>query len=508
MSQPQAAKPSRLSRRSKAILWSAVVVVTLLPALWEWKYAPQLNADDRGQYLMHAEALAEGRPYTDIGYIYTRYASRTGPRIAPPGWPLTLAPLVKLVPQSETPIKLVVLMSLVAFIAVSGQYFARRFDFWLGIATALTVGIALQASVTPAFGLADITFAALIWGVISLIDSSRPWSGSRTALITAAGLAAFLYRTAALPLIPAVFLFAIVRRREQRWRPLVPLLVWSAYFAFSFGALEVGRLPPVPDGIMAQPVASEASPQDPGCCPVVVSLGRRAWNYRSASFESHLYPLPWAWGNDLYHAASSALMLVGLILWLASARRHFLPLFALTYAAMLILSSAGSNRYLWPLFPVLAFALFRGVQWAVQFAFPRLRAGQVTALIAGALAMGALFRQAAGPAPWPLVSHPSVQELFRAVENEDARATVRVGFSKPRTLSWETGVPAMPLFTARPEIVFDELRRQRITHVAVGSLGLRPEIATFWRGLVVDHPERFVVEFTNQDFDLYRLVPQ
>ena len=81
-----------------------MVVLTPLPALWEWKYAPEPKRDDRGQSLMHAEALAEGRPYTDIDYIYSQYSPRTGPRIAPLGWTLTLVPPRKISPRNLSPI--------------------------------------------------------------------------------------------------------------------------------------------------------------------------------------------------------------------------------------------------------------------------------------------------------------------------------------------------------------------------------------------------------------------
>ena len=507
MTQPGDGKTNIVPQRSRVLAWSAVMALVLLPSLWEWKYAPELDLDDRGQYLMHAEALAEGRPYTDIGYIYSHYSPKTGPRIAPPGAPLTLAPILKISPHNQTPFKLLVLMSLVAFIGISGQYIARRFDVWLGIVTALITGIALQADVIPAFGLTDITFAALVWAVIALADSSRPWSMSRTTLITAVGIAAFLYRTAAVPLIPAVFLFGIIQFREQRFRPLVPLLVWSAIFTLSYQVLKIGRIPPDPNGVVPSPVEFGGLPPDAGCCKSLIRLGREAWAYREGVFNSHLYPFPWGSGNDLYHLASAGLMIVGLIYWLPRARRQFLAMFALTYAAMLLLSPIGATRYLWPLFPVLAFAFLWGLRWAIGIAFPRLCASRATALIASLLAVGALARQAASPAPGPLVSHPALQELFRVVEDANARSGMRVAFSKPRTLSWETGVPAMPLIVARPEMIFEELGRQRITHVVMGSLGLQPWRTDFWRRFVADHPNRFQLEFRNPGFSLYRLVP-
>ena len=54
--------------------------------------------DDFAQYIHHARNLATGVPYAATGYIYNPYNPTIGPRTYPPGFPLLLAPVVKLLP--------------------------------------------------------------------------------------------------------------------------------------------------------------------------------------------------------------------------------------------------------------------------------------------------------------------------------------------------------------------------------------------------------------------------
>ena len=51
-----------------------------------WSDPPSAVEGDYAHYLLHAKALAEGRSYSDIGYIYTPL-NLVGPRLQPPGWP-------------------------------------------------------------------------------------------------------------------------------------------------------------------------------------------------------------------------------------------------------------------------------------------------------------------------------------------------------------------------------------------------------------------------------------
>ncbi len=480
-----------------------ILLISVLPALWEWRYAPELAGDDRGQYLMHAEALAEGRAYTDIGYIYSDLVPQAGPRIAPPGLPLTVAPILALAGRSEFLLRLFTVMSFVAFIFVAGRYFAHRDEAWQGFLAALLVGIALQARFIPSALVPDFMFAVLIWTVIALVDSPLPWSRRRTTLITACGVGAFLYRTAALPLIPALAVFWMMNLRTLRLRPLVPLLVWLAVFGIGYGLLNVGAIPSIPEGTELGAIA--ASEQAPALLDRLGRMATRAWMYRGAIFESHLYPFPSKPFNAGYHVVSLALMAVGLALWIGGAWRRFVVLFAVMYCGMLLVIPVKASRYLWPLFPIFAFGLVRGVAWVADRLPPAGRGARYTAAAMGLMALLALGRQAASPPPGPLISDPALQSLFRTARQRHALVPMRAAFVKPRIFAWETRIPTISLMTAPRDMLLAELHDQEISHIILGDLGLRTWVGDFWRELIQERPDLFLREFESSEFSIYRV---
>src|SRR5438128_1917634 len=52
--------------------------------------------DDSLHYLNHARNIALAHPYSDTGYIYSRYSAEVGPENYPPVFPLALAPIYKM----------------------------------------------------------------------------------------------------------------------------------------------------------------------------------------------------------------------------------------------------------------------------------------------------------------------------------------------------------------------------------------------------------------------------
>ena len=74
--------------------WVLAVLPFVVLVLLEARFGFHGLGDDWAQYLMHAQALAEGRSYMDTGYIYTPFNHWLGPAAAPPGLPLLLAPII------------------------------------------------------------------------------------------------------------------------------------------------------------------------------------------------------------------------------------------------------------------------------------------------------------------------------------------------------------------------------------------------------------------------------
>lgn len=66
--------------------------------------------DDFSMYIHHAENIAHGTPYGETGYLYNSHNPLVGPRIYPPGFPLLLAPVVKLFGRNLWVMKLEVVL--------------------------------------------------------------------------------------------------------------------------------------------------------------------------------------------------------------------------------------------------------------------------------------------------------------------------------------------------------------------------------------------------------------
>src|SRR5437660_902965 len=74
---------------TSAVILATAVHVPLLRSDVSW------SGDDALQYLNHARSIALGRPYSDTGYIYSRFAAEVGPASYPAAFPLALAPIYK-----------------------------------------------------------------------------------------------------------------------------------------------------------------------------------------------------------------------------------------------------------------------------------------------------------------------------------------------------------------------------------------------------------------------------
>src|SRR5436189_5521282 len=84
-----AARKNRDIVATWAVILAIAVHVPLLRSDVSW------SGDDALQYLNHARSIALGRPYSDTGYIYSRFSAEVGPASYPAAFPLALAPIYK-----------------------------------------------------------------------------------------------------------------------------------------------------------------------------------------------------------------------------------------------------------------------------------------------------------------------------------------------------------------------------------------------------------------------------
>src|SRR5437660_727548 len=70
---------------SGSLLAAACVIPFLVLVAAHWRTGPLRGAGDWAQFLLHAQAIVNRRPYGDIGYLFTYHAVFVGPRAQPPG---------------------------------------------------------------------------------------------------------------------------------------------------------------------------------------------------------------------------------------------------------------------------------------------------------------------------------------------------------------------------------------------------------------------------------------
>lgn len=472
-------------------LWAASLTPLMVLFALHWSWPPPITMTDYAQYIMQARNVLEGRPLANTDYIFNALSPMHGPPQYPPGFPMTLAPIIALFGDSAGAMKLLMLASLLAFLVCVGRYFAEREGPWMAAAIVLLCGVALETSFATQAAMSDLGFAALSWLIILLADSKARWSWGRAILITALGFAALAYRPAAVVLVPSLALFALLHVRRLGVRGLLPAASWLAALAAAVAILQ-----------------REAASALSGIASVGGIL-RHALRYRYGVFSGYTYPVVGDVPNDVYHAVALLLTLVGVVVWLRrrEALVSALAIYTFGTIAMLMLVWATADRYIWPLFPVLIYTFLLGIRTVlrgVARAWSAERRTRAVFATASAIALAATVTAAAQPRPVGYLEIPDVQALVARVRELGAGDSARVMFANPRVMAWQTGVPVMGLFNAEPPRMLDELRRKRITHVISGDVGLARPDGRKLRAFLDAYPERFSLLYRNPSFSLFR----
>jgi len=488
---------SPLRVKSRAI-W--VFVAFLLPfavlAGRHWSWDPPTGSGDYAQYLSHARALVEGRPYTDIGYLWHPAAPMVGPRAYPPGLPLTLAPIVAVAGVHSPLNRLLMLATVVLFAVLAYRRLALAMAPWQA---AIAVGFSAMA-VESRFGtlvpLSDVGLCALIWATVLAVDSATTWTWRRIALVTALGFAAMAYRVAGIALVPALMLCAALTWPRHRGRALVPALIWSATgltaivshrIELPFASMLVPRLPDIADRI-----------------------GNVFRIYPLGALGAQLYPFGGDLPNDIYHVVASVIMGIGALALLWRYRRTMLTSLVVMYSLLLVASPAINDRYLWPLLPVLAGGLVVGVSTVWRSAVTRMGRPSLAPVLTTAtfalIAIGSLAREMRVPAPPSDHRQPERLALFDWLRQKHQRERIRVVYSNPRVLTLETRVPAMPAIFARPSHHLSAMYDRKITHMVWPKTTPTECRARLLHELPALFPDRFVLDYENALYRVYRLV--
>src|SRR5579864_2412557 len=201
----------------RKLLAAAILLLALAPSAhlaWVAREMPHFgHLHDDSIYWVSAKSLAEGRGYRILSLPSEPYQTKY-----PPLRPLMLAAIWKIDPRFPENLTLGMALSwlmLPAFIAVAWRWFQRE-GFGLPARVTMCAVIALSPSVVffSTSLLSDLAFSTLLVAAILML----PEAGERPGRAFAAGLlasAAYLVRTAALPLLLTGPLWLVLRKKYR-----------------------------------------------------------------------------------------------------------------------------------------------------------------------------------------------------------------------------------------------------------------------------------------------------
>lgn len=462
---------------------------------WNWGAPPGFG--DHAQYLAHARAIADGRAYTDIGYIYHPAAPMLGPRAYPPGLPLTLAPIVAIFGVDSPMNQVLMILSIVAFAYLAFRRLEKAMAPWQAVFAVGFTALGLESRFGSVVPLSDPGFCALLWGLVLAVDTTARWSWQRIALVTALGFAAMAYRVPAAAVVPALTLYALITWRRHGGRALIPVALWA-----------VAGVAVLLSGAFDVPFRQYLFPKFGEIGDRITSMARV---YKASVFDLELYPFARDKLNDAYHAVASLLLVAGAGALLWRYRRTMMTTAVVAYVAILFASPVSDGRYLWPMYPVLAAGLVIGATAANRVVSRYLRWYPRTALpvaIVLALAMlGSLRAERAVSAPLSMVRLPDAKLLFAWMRDRNDKQPMRAMFVNPRVLTMETGVASMGALALRPHLQLHALREREISHIVWQSAETSNCRARLLNSLPRIYPSHFALEYQNATFRVYRLLP-
>ena len=202
---------------------SAAIVCALLIGMFYVATIRQGHdwGDDFSMYIRHAQNLARGQPYAETGYIYNPQNPAVGPRVYPPGFPLLLAPVVKVFGLDLRPMKILVTVFFAGSLLVMGSLFRNVLPTPSYVA-ALVVIVGLN----PFFWefkdhvLSDLPFLFFVLLSLHLFTQADAPDASRRRQVTlavmsgVAAYAAYATRSLALTLIPCFIAHDLSRYRR------------------------------------------------------------------------------------------------------------------------------------------------------------------------------------------------------------------------------------------------------------------------------------------------------
>ncbi len=447
--------------------------------------------DDFSLYIQHARNLAEGKPYSETGYIYNPNFPSLSPRNYPPGLPLLLSPVIRYFGLNFEAMKVELTFVFLGFLLVVYYGWRSELPALPLLAVVLILGFNPYLWNFKDRILSEMPFILFsylaLWLLRELEDSHGTREG-RCLLACAAGMAlylAFSTRSVGVVLLLALIAQALAGRYAP-WRAIAVLV--------SFAVTYIGQ---------RELLSSEGGYLD-------------QLAFSPAQFAANFFSLVKAFGLffDNGYSDGPRLALYGVLTSLAlfgyvDRFRHRFTVaetYAPLYFGVIVIwpSSEWNPRFLLPLLPLYLLYAARGVcllqPMLERRTEPLLRFALATAL---ALSYIATYSRAEFGTLHEGVGSPDARELFQYVREQSRPDDVFL-FQKPRALALFTGRRASALHQPRNDgDLWDYLDQIRARYIIIGQpfVVSRDTLLPF----VERNSSRLTRVYANHDFTVYRI---
>lgn len=388
--------------------------------------------DDFSLYIHHAENLARGRPYAETGYIYNPHNPAVSPRAYPPGFPVLLAPIVRVFGRALWPMKFFIVATLAASLLLLLFLFRGVLPSPHLEALVLLVGLSPVMWEFKDRVLSDLPFLFFVVASLACFTQvRRPGVSGGGALAGLLAYAAYTTRVLGVVLVPTFLAHGLLRHRRIGAQAAAACGVFVALTTAHHLVWRGG------EGSYFDQLA---------VTPAVV--GQNVIEYARALSD--------LWANGYVEAARKVLFLAatGLAVWgyakavrAGAAWREVFPLLYLT--PVILWPSYQGVRFLIPVIPFYFFYCLEGSR-QLDAAIHRRWGGKHLAfgglLAAAAVSYGCQYSTVPfGSFPTGVARQESV-EFFAFIRSATDSNAVFV-FNKPRALALYTGRRASAPFS-------------------------------------------------------------
>lgn len=441
--------------------------------------------DDFALYILHAKNLAEGRAYSNTGYIYNPSYPWLGPVSYPPGFPALLAPVYGAFGLALGPMKVLVVLLLGAALCAVFLYLAGELPFSWALAATAIIGLNPFLSEFKDAVVSEIPFVFFVWTSLLLARryTLRMEADGREPIGPWLVVGLFLFfstatRSLGIVLLPSLILYHLLRFRRITRVSVIAVVV-------GFALYEIQDLLLSPSLTYSDQLR-----------------GRGLWLFRNIAYYTGSLAEFWASGSFpfLHRALTVGLLALAAVGFVSRCRRpSMLELFTPLYVgAILVWPASGGTRYVLPVFPAWILYAAVGVLWVRAW---RPRAGRALCVTL-ALAIGSSYLLKYGRTDFgPLregVETAGALDLFRFLREQTAPDSVLI-VRRPRALALYTGRRASVYHQADDASLLAYFRKVGATHVALGPFDTNPLLAD----LILRHPDEFAPLYGTPEYRVF-----